>query len=95
MPIPSQLTVHNLQLLRWRGEEGPLLFAGDGETPIIPAVPVKPQVDNWPLAILVLVLSCVVAIALGLAIGANIKPQTFSIVVMAITFLGCIYYPWA
>src|SRR5580700_11406972 len=41
----------------------------------IPAVPVKPQVDNWPLAILVLVLSSLVSSALGRAIGANIKPQ--------------------
>jgi ABC-2 type transport system permease protein len=66
---------------------------------LIPAAPVKPQVDNWPLAILVLVLSSLVAGALGLAIGANIKPQQigllFSIVVVPITFLGCVYYPWA
>src|SRR5580700_9163227 len=65
----------------------------------IPAVPVKPQVDNWPLAILVLVLSSLVSSALGRAIGANIKPQQigllFSIVVVPITFLGCVYYPWA
>ena len=64
----------------------------------IPAVPVKPQVDNWPLAILVLILSSLVASGLGLAIGANIKPQqiglVFSIVVIPITFLGCVYYPW-
>jgi ABC-2 type transport system permease protein len=65
----------------------------------IPAVPVKPQVDNWLLLIVVLVLSSLVASALGLAIGANIKPQQigliFSIVVIPITFLGCVYYPWA
>jgi ABC-2 type transport system permease protein len=65
----------------------------------IPAVPVKPHVDNWPLAILVLVLSSLVASALGLAIGANIQPRQigllFSIVVVPITFLGCVYYPWA
>jgi ABC-2 type transport system permease protein len=65
----------------------------------IPAVPVKPQVENWPLLILVLVLSSLVSSALGLAIGANIKPQQigliFSIVVVPITFLGCVYYPWA
>jgi ABC-2 type transport system permease protein len=64
----------------------------------IPSVPVKPQVDNWPLLILVLVLSSLVASALGLAIGANIRPQQigllFSIVVVPITFLGCVYYPW-
>jgi ABC-2 type transport system permease protein len=65
----------------------------------IPAVPVRPQVENWPLLIVVLVLSSLVASALGLAIGANIKPQQigliFSIVVVPITFLGCVYYPWA
>jgi ABC-2 type transport system permease protein len=65
----------------------------------IPAVPVKPQIDNWPLLIVVLVLSSLVASALGLAIGSNIKPQQigliFSIVVIPITFLGCVYYPWA
>lgn len=64
----------------------------------IPSVPVRPQVDNWPLLILVLVLSSLVASALGLAIGANIRPQQigllFSIVVVPITFLGCVYYPW-
>ena len=65
----------------------------------IPAVPVKPQIENWPLLIAVLVLSSLVASALGLAIGTNIKPQQigllFSIVVVPITFLGCVYYPWA
>ena len=65
----------------------------------IPAVPVKPQIDNWPLLIVVLVLSSLVASALGLAIGSTIKPQQigliFSIVVIPITFLGCVYYPWA
>jgi ABC-2 type transport system permease protein len=64
----------------------------------IPAVPVKPEVDNWPLLILMLVLSSLVSSALGLAIGANIRPQQigliFSIVVVPITFLGCVYYPW-
>jgi ABC-2 type transport system permease protein len=35
----------------------------------------------------------------GFTIGANVKPQqiglVFSIVVVPITFLGCVYYPWA
>jgi len=39
----------------------------------IPAVPVKPEVDSWPLLILMLVLSSLVSSALGLAIGANIR----------------------
>jgi ABC-2 type transport system permease protein len=45
-----------------------------------------------------LLLSSLVAGALGLAIGSNVKPQqiglVFSIVVVPITFLGCVYYPW-
>lgn len=64
----------------------------------IPSVPVKPEVHSWPLLIVFLVLSSLVASALGLAIGASVKPQQigliFSIVVVPITFLGCVYYPW-
>ena len=35
---------------------------------------------------------------LGLTIGTSVKPQQigliFGVVVMPITFLGCVYYPW-
>jgi ABC-2 type transport system permease protein len=65
----------------------------------IPSVPVHAHVSSWPLLIAVLVLASLVAGALGLAIGSNVKPQQigliFSIVVIPITFLGCVYYPWA
>ncbi len=65
----------------------------------IPAVPVQAHVASWWLFGAVLVLASLVAGALGLAIGANVKPQQigliFSIVVIPITFLGCVYYPWA
>ncbi len=65
----------------------------------IPSVPVQAHVSSWPLLVLVLILASLVAGALGLAIGSNVKPQQigliFSIVVIPITFLGCVYYPWA
>ena len=65
----------------------------------IPSVPVQAHVSSWWLLGAVLVLASLVAGALGLAIGANVKPQQigliFSIVVIPITFLGCVYYPWA
>ncbi len=65
----------------------------------IPAVPVHAHVASWPLLVAVLILASLVAGALGLAIGSNVKPQQigliFSIVVIPITFLGCVYYPWA
>jgi ABC-2 type transport system permease protein len=64
----------------------------------IPAIPVAVHVASWPLLIAVLVLASLVAGALGLAIGANVQAKNigliFSIVVIPITFLGCVYYPW-
>lgn len=64
----------------------------------VPATPVYFQITSWPLFILTLVLSSLLAGALGLAIGANVKPQqiglVFSIIVVPVTFLGCVYYPW-
>lgn len=65
----------------------------------IPATPVAVHVGSWPLLLAVLVLASLVAGALGLAIGASVPPKQigliFSIVVVPITFLGCVYYPWA
>jgi ABC-2 type transport system permease protein len=66
---------------------------------LIPATPVYPHIQNWLLFVLVLILSSLLAGALGLAIGASVNPKqiglVFSIVVVPITFLGCVYYPWA
>jgi len=66
---------------------------------LVPSTPVHAHVANWPLLVAVLVLASLNAGALGLAIGSNVKPQqiglVFSIVVIPITFLGCVYYPWA
>jgi ABC-2 type transport system permease protein len=65
----------------------------------IPAVPVQANVANWFLLALVLVLSSLLAGSLGLVIGSTVNPKqiglVFSIIVVPITFLGCVYYPWA
>jgi ABC-2 type transport system permease protein len=65
----------------------------------IPATPVYPHIQNWFLFVLVLILSSLLAGALGLTIGSIVNPKqiglVFSIVVVPITFLGCVYYPWA
>ncbi|TCK75432.1 ABC transporter permease [Acidipila rosea] len=65
----------------------------------IPSQPVEAHVSSWFMLVAVLVLASLVAGALGLAIGANVEPRqiglVFSIVVVPITFLGCVYYPWA
>ena len=65
----------------------------------VPSTPVLLHVSSWPVFIAVMVLASLVAGALGLAIGARVQPRqiglVFSIVVIPITFLGCVYYPWA
>ena len=65
----------------------------------IPSTPVVAQVSSWPFLVVVLVLASLTSGALGLTIGTSVKPQQigliFGVVVMPITFLGCVYYPWA
>ena len=65
----------------------------------VPAVHPTTHVSNWPFFIAVLILASLTAGALGLTIGTTVKPQQigliFGVVVIPITFLGCVYYPWA
>jgi ABC-2 type transport system permease protein len=65
----------------------------------IPAVPVKADVRNVFALALVLILASLLAGSLGLVIGSTVNPKqiglVFSIIVVPITFLGCVYYPWA
>jgi ABC-2 type transport system permease protein len=64
----------------------------------IPATPVAIQVASWPLLIVVLLLASLISGAFGLVIGTIFTPQQvpliFSIIVIPVTFLGCVYYPW-
>ncbi len=66
---------------------------------LVPSTPVHVHVANWVMLVLTLGLAGLVSGALGLAIGSNVQPRqiglVFSIVVIPITFLGCVYYPWA
>jgi ABC-2 type transport system permease protein len=66
---------------------------------VIPATPVYPDIHNWFLFALVLIVASLLAGSLGLAIGSIVSPKhiglVFSIIVVPITFLGCVYYPWA
>jgi ABC-2 type transport system permease protein len=65
----------------------------------VPAVHPVTHVSNWFFLIVVVILSSLIAGALGLTIGTSVKPQQigliFGVVVIPITFLGCVYYPWA
>lgn len=66
---------------------------------LVPATDVSVSISNWPLLIVVGLLASLVSGALGLTLGTFVKPQQiglmFSIVVLPLTFLGCVYYPWA
>jgi ABC-2 type transport system permease protein len=65
----------------------------------VPAVPVRADVHSWPVLALVMVLSSLLAGSMGLAIGSTVSPKqiglVFSIILVPITFLGCVYYSWA
>jgi ABC-2 type transport system permease protein len=65
----------------------------------VPATRPVAHIDNWLFLIAVVALASLTAGALGLTIGTSVKPQQigliFGVVVIPITFLGCVYYPWA
>jgi len=64
----------------------------------IPATPVALTVTSVPLLLAVVVLSALLSGALGLALGTYVSPRQiglmFSVVVLPLTFLGAVYYPW-
>ncbi len=64
----------------------------------IPSTPVVAHVNSWPYLVAVLILASITSGALGLTIGTTVEPKQigliFGVVVMPITFLGCVYYPW-
>jgi ABC-2 type transport system permease protein len=57
------------------------------------------HIHNWLLFILVIVFSSLLGSAMGLLIGTIVEPRhinlLFSVIILPITFLGCIYYAWA
>jgi ABC-2 type transport system permease protein len=64
---------------------------------IVPATPVSLDVNWWVLLTLT-PLACYMCGALGLTFGTRFDPRTvpllFGIIVIPLTFLGCVYYTW-
>jgi len=59
-----------------------------------------PQLQpNWLAFVVVLIFASTLMSSLGLLLGTVIDPNKinllFSVVILPITFLGCVYYPWA
>ena len=69
-----------------------LLVHAKGQAPDV-------SIANVPLFVVVLLLASMMSASLGLLIGTSFRPQqvplVFSILVLPMTLLGCIYYPWA
>ena len=65
----------------------------------IPSTPVMAHVSSWWFLAAVIAFASLLAGALGLTIGTLVQPKQigliFGVVIMPITFLGCVYYPWA
>ncbi|RNL84265.1 ABC transporter permease [Halostreptopolyspora alba] len=57
------------------------------------------DVANWPLLIVVLLSVSLLASALGLLLGTVIDARKistiFGVIVVPVTMLGCVYYPWS
>ena len=64
---------------------------------VVPATDVHLDV-HWLTLLTLAPLAAWVAAALGLVLGTKVAPQQvsylFALVVLPLTFLGCIYYPW-
>jgi ABC-2 type transport system permease protein len=64
---------------------------------IIPATPVVLDVKPV-LLVVVMVLGAVMSASLGLFVGTRVQPNqvplVFGLLVIPMTFLGCVYYPW-
>jgi ABC-2 type transport system permease protein len=65
---------------------------------VVPATPVHLDID-WLVLLTLIPLACYTCGALGLTFGTRFDPRTvpllFGIIVIPITFLGCIYYSWS
>ena len=83
-----------MQALMAAGVVFPIVYLvhAPGEAPSV-------KVHDPPLFAFALIFACFLAAAMGLFIGTVLDPRKvtllFAVVVLPLTFLGCIYYPWA
>ena len=66
---------------------------------LIPDSPVRLTLADPLLALLVIPGTALLSGAIGLALGVTVEPRQiglmFSVVILPLTFLGAVYYPWA
>lgn len=65
----------------------------------IPSTPVQAHVSSWTLLVTVILLSGIVSALIGLVFGTAVDAPNIGLVYFVIlvpmTFFGCVYYPWA
>lgn len=63
----------------------------------VPATPVNLQM-HWPVVVTLIPLACIFAATIGLTFGTIFEPRTvpmlFGVVIVPMTFLGCVYFTW-
>lgn len=63
----------------------------------VPATPVDLDI-HWPILLTLAPLSCLFAASLGMTFGTIFQPRTvpllFGVIIVPMTFLGCVYYSW-
>jgi ABC-2 type transport system permease protein len=64
---------------------------------VVPSTPVH-IAFHWPILLTLGPLACVAASSLGLMFGTLFNPRSvpllFGIILVPLTFLGCVYFPW-
>lgn len=63
----------------------------------VPATPVNLQL-HWAVVVTLIPLACIFAATIGLTFGTIFEPRTvpmlFGVVIVPMTFLGCVYFTW-
>ncbi len=69
-----------------------LLIHAKGQAPSV-------HIGNWPMFVVIMVVGSLLAASGGLLLGTLIDPQKiqvlFALVLLPMTMLGCVYYPWS
>ncbi|MFI0356609.1 ABC transporter permease [Actinomadura sp. 9N407] len=98
LPIPL-LAIQKITAAALQGLVGGLLvfpavlfIHAEGQAPEV-------QVGSWPILIMAMVVGSLLAASAGLLLGTLIDPQKaqilFAVVLLPVTMLGCVYYPWS
>jgi ABC-2 type transport system permease protein len=98
LPIPL-LAIQKITAAALQGVLGGLLvfpavlfIHAEGQAPQV-------HVDNWAILIVMMLAGSLLAASGGMLLGTVIDPQKaqilFTVVLLPVTMLGCVYYPWA